>query len=428
MDVQRNIPRERVFSILNDDDSPSFVIRQKQSSPRAAHTKLPSISSFSPRLERPQFLRQEHYQRNSSVSSSGSSSGTPPLLRYDSHSSKSSSGSMDSTPSPITPAYNYNDTLSGPYDSLLRADLGQAYLPPTSSITPFLEQQMMIAPVTSGPLSAFDNKAIPQLPLYPSLPLSQTTDFQTLSTPSLSHHESISSASSSAQSKTSPTTNNNNLPTGKKNKYPCPYAQSHKCQATFTTSGHAARHGKKHTGEKGVHCPICNKAFTRKDNMKQHERTHKNQAGKGSDDSTRSKAAITKEAQKEKSHKKTESQASNQTNKTSHMQSPISEVASLAPSTIDNSIIQADPTFFQEPLPQLILPNETNAVSGVISNSSMYPPLGDDTIMSNSTLPQVDKLDASIQMPPTLIRGFSDLDTLAQAAAADFDPYYQPQF
>ncbi|KAJ5951124.1 Zinc finger C2H2 [Penicillium vulpinum] len=63
--------------------------------------------------------------------------------------------------------------------------------------------------------------------------------------------------------------------TGRKNKYPCPYAASHGCTATFTTSGHAARHGKKHTGEKSVHCPICNKAFTRKDNMKQHIRTHR---------------------------------------------------------------------------------------------------------------------------------------------------------
>lgn len=62
---------------------------------------------------------------------------------------------------------------------------------------------------------------------------------------------------------------------GRKNKYPCPYAASHGCSATFTTSGHAARHGKKHTGEKSVHCPICNKAFTRKDNMKQHIRTHR---------------------------------------------------------------------------------------------------------------------------------------------------------
>ncbi|KAJ5893940.1 hypothetical protein N7495_005631 [Penicillium taxi] len=62
---------------------------------------------------------------------------------------------------------------------------------------------------------------------------------------------------------------------GRKNKYPCPYSASHGCTATFTTSGHAARHGKKHTGEKSVHCPICNKAFTRKDNMKQHIRTHR---------------------------------------------------------------------------------------------------------------------------------------------------------
>lgn len=63
--------------------------------------------------------------------------------------------------------------------------------------------------------------------------------------------------------------------TNKKHKYPCPFAASHACQATFTTSGHAARHGKKHTGEKSVHCPVCNKAFTRKDNMKQHRRTHR---------------------------------------------------------------------------------------------------------------------------------------------------------
>lgn len=61
-----------------------------------------------------------------------------------------------------------------------------------------------------------------------------------------------------------------------KKKYPCPHATRYNCQDTFTTSGHAARHGKKHTGEKNILCPVCNKAFTRKDNMKQHERTHKN--------------------------------------------------------------------------------------------------------------------------------------------------------
>jgi uncharacterized C2H2 Zn-finger protein len=82
--------------------------------------------------------------------------------------------------------------------------------------------------------------------------------------------ETRSSTSETASSQTGATRG-----TGRKNKYPCPYAASHGCSATFTTSGHAARHGKKHTGEKSVHCPICNKAFTRKDNMKQHIRTHR---------------------------------------------------------------------------------------------------------------------------------------------------------
>lgn len=62
-------------------------------------------------------------------------------------------------------------------------------------------------------------------------------------------------------------------PPKKKNKFPCPEWRNG-CTDLFTTSGHAARHGKKHSGEKNVVCPVCNKAFTRKDNMKQHQRTH----------------------------------------------------------------------------------------------------------------------------------------------------------
>lgn len=80
-------------------------------------------------------------------------------------------------------------------------------------------------------------------------------------------------SSTEKEAKSTPSTGKKG--TGRKNKYPCPYAASHGCPATFTTSGHAARHGKKHTGEKSVHCPVCNKAFTRKDNMKQHIRTHR---------------------------------------------------------------------------------------------------------------------------------------------------------
>ncbi|CAA9958463.1 hypothetical protein CFE70_001997 [Pyrenophora teres f. teres 0-1] len=60
----------------------------------------------------------------------------------------------------------------------------------------------------------------------------------------------------------------------KKNSYPCPMAKTYNCNDYFTTSGHAARHAKKHTGKKDAYCPECNKAFTRKDNMEQHRRTH----------------------------------------------------------------------------------------------------------------------------------------------------------
>jgi hypothetical protein len=74
-------------------------------------------------------------------------------------------------------------------------------------------------------------------------------------------------------------------PRSKKNSYPCPVAKQYNCSDYFTTSGHAARHAKKHTGKKDAFCPECNKAFTRKDNMEQHRRTHQSgrNAAKGGD-------------------------------------------------------------------------------------------------------------------------------------------------
>ncbi|CCC04935.1 hypothetical protein SMACR_04302 [Sordaria macrospora] len=62
--------------------------------------------------------------------------------------------------------------------------------------------------------------------------------------------------------------------TGKR--YPCRYRDSHGCEKTFTTSGHASRHSKIHTAEKAVPCSFqgCTKKFTRADNMKQHLETH----------------------------------------------------------------------------------------------------------------------------------------------------------
>ncbi|KAF2018783.1 hypothetical protein BU24DRAFT_105099 [Aaosphaeria arxii CBS 175.79] len=90
-------------------------------------------------------------------------------------------------------------------------------------------------------------------------------------------------------------------PRSKKNSYPCPMAKQFHCNDYFTTSGHAARHAKKHTGKKDAFCPECNKAFTRKDNMEQHRRTH--QSGRNASKTTDS--AVKKAKQQAKRPKPT---------------------------------------------------------------------------------------------------------------------------
>ncbi|PWN94184.1 hypothetical protein FA10DRAFT_223554, partial [Acaromyces ingoldii] len=58
-----------------------------------------------------------------------------------------------------------------------------------------------------------------------------------------------------------------------KKRYPCAYEG---CEKTFSTSGHAARHHRIHTGQKPFHCtfPGCKAVFSRQDNSLQHYRTH----------------------------------------------------------------------------------------------------------------------------------------------------------
>ena len=415
MDV-RSHPQERIFSILNDNNSPSFQIPRRPSSP----VRRPQPRS--PKQERPSLLRQAQYTRTSSFSSSGS--GSPPLLRFDSTSSRSSGGSMDSTPSPITPAYGYSDSGLVPYDNVLRQDLN-GYIPSPSTITPFMEQQMMVIPTMAEHFAAKQMNVLPPVQPYPILPAIAQADIAQLPTPT----SSTNSNSAPAANNTSPASNPS---TGKKNKYPCPYAQSHTCTATFTTSGHAARHGKKHTGEKGVHCPICNKAFTRKDNMKQHERTHKGSiSGSVSDDSNsrRSKAAVTREGQKTRTVKKQDSSNSDPTpQSTTLIPSPLSQNTSIAASNPELPVAFEEPSLYPDPTNQVLMPAQLLPEN--VTPNSLYPPIADDALLVAApvTLPLLDKLpeltNAQLPLPP-LIRGFSDLDTLAQAAEA-FDPFYQP--
>jgi uncharacterized Zn-finger protein len=69
---------------------------------------------------------------------------------------------------------------------------------------------------------------------------------------------------------------NSPVPERTAKRYPCRYRDTHGCEKTFTTSGHASRHSKIHTAEKAVQCTFvgCHKKFTRADNMKQHLETH----------------------------------------------------------------------------------------------------------------------------------------------------------
>lgn len=203
-------------SILNNDDNPSFAVR-----------------STTPRLTR-------HH-------SSSSAHTSEPLFPYQAQSHQSQRHSdyyypfdpvRVPSPGSSVGSHDYAPSSCGSY---LQSNPSESYAYSASSST---------GTAAAGGTTPSEHRYSRTSPVDPPSP--QTS-------------------SSVSTSKDSPSASKRGI---RKNKYPCPYATSHNCSATFTTSGHAARHGKKHTGEKSVLCPVCNKAFTRKDNMKQHIRTH----------------------------------------------------------------------------------------------------------------------------------------------------------
>jgi hypothetical protein len=167
------------------------------------------------------------HSRASSFASAGKAPSDPPtpqLIRSDS----TDSGALQRTPSPLTPTSNYSPSQAQFYAS-------EMYPYPTRQ-----KQQ--------PPLATYDAD--------------------------LTSHQRRSSNSAPSKGRPSGPVAKD-APTSK-NRYPCPVAKKYNCSDYFTTSGHAARHAKKHTGRKDSFCPECNKAFTRKDNMEQHRRTHQN--------------------------------------------------------------------------------------------------------------------------------------------------------
>ncbi|KAL8866405.1 MAG: hypothetical protein Q9174_006321 [Haloplaca sp. 1 TL-2023] len=207
----------------------------------------------------------------------------------------------------MTPGYNQDpmdqENKQGPYynfqtmpGTLVFPTMGnwQNLQNPASTNYPMQHREMTNSDLNNG-LSALNQQALFNLPPALSYPLPESSmaapslpDLQPSAAPQLSPSTTNSTSTSLSDKPTSHSTATqtsnaaspaSTTPTPAKKKFPCPHASRFNCPDTFTTSGHAARHGKKHTGEKSVVCPTCNKAFTRKDNMKQHERTHKPRSG-----------------------------------------------------------------------------------------------------------------------------------------------------
>ncbi|MCJ1406939.1 hypothetical protein MMC19_001009 [Ptychographa xylographoides] len=211
-------------------------------------------------------------QNNSSLASSAHSPrSTPQLRRFDSNSSQ---GTVP-TPSPMTPTYSFNPYEDHSKDNHPSGSRDPSYYPSNGPYYISQPQDAFQQPYYTHPVqhSGLLGEG------YPTLGASLQTQF-TYASPDLGTPGSPPSTVQTPAAATPTTSQSASISTGSstkigKKKYPCPHAARYGCSDTFTTSGHAARHGKKHTGEKNIHCPTCHKAFTRKDNMKQHERTHK---------------------------------------------------------------------------------------------------------------------------------------------------------
>ncbi|KAL9123783.1 MAG: hypothetical protein Q9217_006821 [Psora testacea] len=249
--------------------------------------------------------------RSSISRSPGHSPPTPPISRLNSFTSLSTV----STKSPMTPNYGFdpmdqplNKNATLPYYSNFNRPQAYPSAQDAQAQNPYynIPGQQPLPPLNpldlDGPYSqqhVLHRLQTQQIPFTSDTPLHQLSPTSSnqahmsaiLPTSTKTAHNHVNSMqppqkanSSTAPIKPSPNSSTPAKasaapPTPAKKKYPCPHAQTFNCADTFTTSGHAARHGKKHTGEKNVHCPTCGKAFTRKDNMKQHERTHKGSTG-----------------------------------------------------------------------------------------------------------------------------------------------------
>ena len=271
----------RKVSLLNDTDGPSPKSSASHPSPKQRCLSRSNTFNFSRKSSYSSQMSHCSESSRTSLSENFDSPAyspglrpTPQLLRFDSNSSQQSI----QTPSPTSPTCQIDPMdqsktfpTGNPSDPYFRSAAGPYFATPQQPLPGTSQSPAMFASLDSPQAFTLNDPYVPlqtqavQFAPYP-------TDLIPTPPMNLASPTSTVTPASSTPEKNPP---NSGAKTAKK-KYPCPHAQKYNCTDTFTTSGHAARHGKKHTGEKNIRCPVCDKAFTRKDNMKQHERTHRN--------------------------------------------------------------------------------------------------------------------------------------------------------
>lgn len=237
----------RKISLLNDSGDVAAVPTKVQLPQLTAHSRTTSCTS-TPSLS-PQ---------------------TPQLSRSDSSDSRAFS-----TPSPLTPSFDESfGQATRTHPPKQQQQHHQQYYLANNPYAKMDDQNASMYPPIPDPTGAMPTAYPMPAQMASQQPLPQQQAPQN----AVYRGSNSPSSEPSRVSTVSQQSNNKNQP--KKNQYPCPMAKQVGCTDFFTTSGHAARHAKKHTGKKDAFCPECNKAFTRKDNMEQHRRTHQN--GRGS--------------------------------------------------------------------------------------------------------------------------------------------------
>jgi hypothetical protein len=245
----------RRISLLNHD------------APRVAQLRRVNLSKFSAWSNSFQYpgdptsesgrriLAPPEYHRSHSSATSISDPPTPQLVRSDS----TDSAVIQRTPSPLTPNLGLERL------SIMSGSGGPPQYSSAQQKAAYPELELAIAAAPQPYMPPFSK----QVPATASQNSSYSRRHPSPSPPaSTPRRPAAPQPSASFRSRRAPVKSG-------KNTYPCPLGHQFNCDRYFTTSGHAARHAKIHSGEKNIVCPDCDKRFARKDNMDQHRKTHR---------------------------------------------------------------------------------------------------------------------------------------------------------